>query len=95
MVEGQERRIELTTTTLHEIEESLREVDPETLHEMAYQMAHSHITVCELTSRVGDCAHISEVEVRDRVDGLTVGQLAAVLAPTAWLSIETHHRVGD
>lgn len=41
-----------TTTTLHEVEESLRELDPETLQEMAYQ-AHSHTTICELTSQIG------------------------------------------
>lgn len=82
-------------TTLHEVEESLRKVDPDTLREMAYQAAHSHINVCELTSRVGDCAHIGADEMRDRVDGLTVGQLAALLAPAAWMSIDLHQRLHD
>ena len=81
-------------TTLHQVEESLREVDPETLREMAYRAAHSHINVCELTSRVGGCAHINADDMRDRVEGLTVGQLAALLAPSAWLSIDLHQRLG-
>lgn len=85
----------MTFTTLHQVEESLRDLDPETLHEMAYQAAHSHITICELTSKIGDCAHISSDEVRDRVDALTVNQLAALLAPTAWMSVDLHRRLGD
>lgn len=84
----------MTVTTLHEVEESLRHVDHETLREMAYQAARSHITVCELTSQIGDCAHISADETRDRVDALTDAQLAALLAPTAWMSIDLHSRLG-
>jgi hypothetical protein len=61
---------------------------------MVYQAARSHITVCELTSKVGDCAHIASDETRGRVDGLSVAQLAAILAPTAWMSIDLHHRLG-
>jgi hypothetical protein len=84
----------MTVTTLHEVEESLRQMDPETLREMVFQSAHSHITLCELTSQLGDCAHIAPEETRDRVDGLTVAQLAAILAPTVWISIDLHQRIG-
>lgn len=84
----------MTIATLREIEESLLGMDVETLREMAYRTAHSHITVCELTSKIGDCAHISAEETRDRVEGLTVTQLAAILAPTAWMSIEVHRGIG-
>jgi hypothetical protein len=80
-------------TTLHEIEESLRNVEPDTLREMAYQTAQSHVAVCGLTSQIGDCAHIDMEEIRDRVGGLTGSQLAAILAPTAWLSIEIHRNL--
>lgn len=80
-------------TTLHEIEESLRHVDPETLREMAYQTAHSHVTVCELTSSIGDCAHIEPDDIRDRIGALTSNQLAAILAPPAWLSVEMHREL--
>ncbi|MGD2060384.1 MAG: hypothetical protein PVF87_05945, partial [Acidimicrobiia bacterium] len=62
--------------------------------EMVYQAAHSHITICELTSRVGDCAHIPPDETRDRVDRLTPAELASILAPTAWMSIDLHQRIG-
>jgi hypothetical protein len=81
-------------TTLHETEESLRGVDPDTLREMVYQAARSHITVCQLTSQIGGCAHTSADETRDRVDALSVGEMASVLAPTAWISIELHRRLG-
>lgn len=84
----------MTVTTLHEVEESLRQMDPDTLREMVFQAAHSHITLCELTSRIGDCAHIQPEETRDRVDGLTVAQLASILAPTVWISIDLHQRIG-
>lgn len=77
-------------TTLHEVEEALRDVDPLTLREMAYQIAHSHATVCGLTSSEGECAHVPDQETRDRVDGLTGHELAAMLAPSAWVSIELH-----
>lgn len=82
-------------TTLHEVEESLRGLDPATLQEMAYQAAHSHIAICELTSQVGDCAHIGVDDIRDRVGALTVNQLAGLLAPTTWMSVDLHRRLGD
>ncbi|MFP3881763.1 MAG: hypothetical protein ACLFWH_05540 [Actinomycetota bacterium] len=84
----------MTVTTLHEVEESLRALDPDTLREMVYQTARSHINVCQLTSQVGGCAHISDDETRDRVEAMSVGELAAVLAPTAWISIDLHQRLG-
>ena len=83
----------MNVTTLHEVEESLRELDPETLREMAYQVARSHIDVCELTSTIGDCAHIKADEIRDRVDSSSLAELAGLLAPTAWMSIELHSRL--
>lgn len=82
-------------TTLHQVEEALREMEPDALHEMGYQLARSHVSVCELTSRVGDCAHIGPDDIRDRVDGLTVEQLAALLAPTAWMATDLHERIAD
>ena len=85
----------MTVTTLHEVEESLRALDPDTLREMAYQTARSHISVCQLTSQIGGCSHISGEETRDRVDALSVAELAAVVAPTAWMSIDLHRRLGD
>jgi hypothetical protein len=85
----------MNVTTLHEVEESLRSIDHETLREMAYQVARSHIDVCELTSTIGDCAHIEDDEIRDRVDASTVAELASLLAPTAWTSIELHRRLAD
>jgi hypothetical protein len=84
----------MNVTTLHEIEEVLSHVDPDTLREMVFQTAHSHSTVCELTSQIGGCAHIGPDETRDRVDGLSVAQLTAILAPLAWVSIDLHHRIG-
>ena len=83
----------MNVTTLHEVEESLREIDPQTLKEMGYQVARSHIHVCELTSKIGDCAHISEDDIRDRVDSTSLAELAGLLAPTAWMSIELHRRL--
>jgi hypothetical protein len=85
----------MAVTTLHEVEASLRAFDAETLREMVYQTARSHIHVCQLTSQVGGCAHISEDETRDRIDGMSVGELAAVLAPIAWISIDLHRRLGN
>ncbi|MFP3913713.1 MAG: hypothetical protein ACLFWM_02480 [Actinomycetota bacterium] len=82
------------SVTLHEAEEALRQVEPETLREMGYQLARSHISICELTSRVGDCAHLAGDEVRDRVDALTGDQLATLLAPTAWMAADLHQRLG-
>jgi hypothetical protein len=61
---------------------------------MVYQAARSHITVCQLTSQIGGCAHISADETRDRVNALSVAEMAGVLAPTAWISIELHRRLG-
>ncbi len=84
----------MQATTLHEVEETLRSLPLDTLQEMAYQEAHSHTRLCELTSRVGDCAHISPDETRDRVGALDARQLASLLAPTAWLSVDLHHRLG-
>jgi hypothetical protein len=91
-VDGDEKGDEMTT--LHEIEESLRQLDPDTLREMVFQTAHSHSTVCELTSQIGGCSHIGQEETRDRVGGLSVAALAAILAPVAWVSIHLHDRVG-
>jgi hypothetical protein len=85
----------MTAATLHEVEEALQKVDPGTLREMVYQTAHSHTTVCQLTSQIGGCAHVSAEETRDRVEGLSVAELAGLLAPTAWISIDLHHRLGS
>lgn len=85
----------MSVVTLHEVEEAVRRIEPDTLREMVFQVAHGHTTVCELTSRIGDCAHIDSNEIRDRVDALTVAQLAAILAPSAWMSIDLHRRVSD
>ncbi|GEM_PF-2884604 len=84
----------MQVTTLPGVEEKLQEVDPETLREMVYQIANSHITVCGLTSKIGGCAHVTAEETRDRVDKLSVAQLAAILAPSAWMSIDLHRRIG-
>lgn len=84
----------MQVTTLNEIEEGLRQIDVDPLREMVYQMAHSHVAVCQLTSTVGDCSHISPDEIRDRVAGLAVDRLAEALAPTAWIAIDLHRRVG-
>lgn len=84
----------MTVTTLREIEDSLRQLDPDTLREMVYRIADNHITVCDLTSRVGGCAHVGHEETRDRIEGLSVERLAAILAPTAWMSVDLHRRLG-
>jgi hypothetical protein len=85
----------MKVTTLHEVEEALRELDPDTLREMVFQTARAHAHVCELTSKIGDCAHIGADEMRDRVDALSSAELSAVLAPTAWVAVDLHHRLGD
>ena len=82
----------MKVTTLHEVEEALRGLEPDELHEMAYQMARSHAEVCGLTSRVGGCSHIPGEETRDRVDGMTASELAELLAPTAWIAAQIHSR---
>lgn len=84
----------MTGTTPHEIERSLGDLDQETLREMVYQVAQSHIRVCELTSRVGDCSHIGRDEIRERVEDLELDQMAAILAPTAWMAVDLHRRIG-
>lgn len=84
----------MTGTTPHEIEKSLRDLDQETLREMVYQVARSHIRVCELTSQVGDCAHIGVDEIRGRVKDLDFDQMTAILAPTAWRAVDLHRRIG-
>ena len=85
----------MTVTTLHEVEESLRALGSDTLREMVYQTARSHINVCQLTSQVGGCAHIDAEETRDRVEALSVAEMAGILAPTAWMSIDLYRRLGD
>lgn len=80
----------MRVTTRHEVEVALRSLDHDTLREMAFQEAKSHHAICRLTSRVDDCAHISENETRDRVDALGDDQLAQLLAPTAWMSVLVH-----
>jgi hypothetical protein len=76
--------------TLHEVEDTFRTIDPDTLRKMAHQLAKNHVTVCGLTSREGDCSHIAEEETRDRIDKLDPSQLATLLAPTAWISMHHH-----
>lgn len=85
----------MNVTTLHEVEESLRKLDAESLREMAYQTARGHVKFCELTSQLGGCSHVQADEVRDRVDGLTVGQLAGMLAPAVWTSVDLHTRISE
>jgi hypothetical protein len=80
----------MRVTTLHEVETALRSLDHETLREMAFQEAKSHHAMCRLTSKLNDCAHISDDDTRDRVDGLTDDELAGLLAPTAWMSVLVH-----
>lgn len=84
----------MTGTTPHEIARSLEDLDQETLREMVYQVAQSHIRVCELTSRVGDCSHIARDEIRERVEDLELDQMASILAPTAWMAVDLHRRIG-
>ncbi|HSJ83147.1 MAG TPA: hypothetical protein VLA91_04950 [Acidimicrobiia bacterium] len=85
----------MTVTSLHEVEESLQALDPDMLREMVHRAARSHIAVCELTSQIGGCAHVGADETRDRVDAMSVAELVAVLAPTAWMSIDLHRRLGN
>lgn len=75
-------------TTLHEVEEALRSLDPEDLHEMGYRMALSHKALCGVTSQIGGCGHIEDGDIRDRVDALDTVHLAELLAPMAWVSID-------
>lgn len=84
----------MTGTTPREIERSLEDLDQETLREMVYQVAQSHIRVCELTSRVGDCSHIGRDEIRERVEDLELDRMTAILAPTAWMAVDLHRRIG-
>jgi hypothetical protein len=77
----------MRVVTLDEVEEALRRADPSTLREMAHQLAHSHVALCGLTSREGDCSHIPESATRDRIDGLEVDRLASLLAPSAWTAL--------
>jgi hypothetical protein len=83
----------VNVTTLHQVEESLRKLDVESLREMAYQTARGHVKFCELTSQLGGCPHVQADEVRKRVDGLTVGQLAGMLAPAVWTSMDLQMRI--
>lgn len=85
----------MAATALHEVEESLQALDPDALREMVYKTARSHIDVCQLTSQIGGCAHVSAEETRDRIQGLSVAELAGLLAPTAWMSIDLNRRLGD
>ena len=80
----------MQVTTLHEAEEALRSLDPDTLREMAYQLGRSHTAICRITSKLGEAAHVSEQETRDRIDALGPAELATILAPTAWVSVELH-----
>ena len=83
----------MQVVTLEEVDEALRATDPDTLREMAHQLAQSHVTVCGLTSRAGDCSHIADHETRARIDELDPAQLASLLAPVAWLSLDVHSRL--
>lgn len=84
----------MISTTPQEVQKSLENLDRETLQEMVYQVAQSHIRICELTSQVGDCAHIGRDEIHERVEDLDLGQMTAILAPTAWLAVDLHRRIG-
>ena len=83
----------MRVVTLHEVEEALRKSDPGTLREMAHQLAHSHVAMCGLTSREGDCSHISESATQDRIDGLEVDRLVSLLAPSAWTALWLEERL--
>lgn len=85
----------MQTTTLHQVEERLRGVESDTLREMAFQAARSHAMICGFTSQIGDCAHVAADETRDRIGKLTVPELVTLLAPTAWISIDLHDRIGS
>lgn len=84
----------MQVTTMTEIEEALGGVDPDTLREMAYRMALSHVALCETTSQIGDCAHTDPEMIRDRIEGLERAKLISLLAPHAWLAVDIHHRLG-
>ena len=79
-------------TTLHEVEETLSAMDPETVSDMAYQLAKNHAAICHLTSQVVDCAHVPDEEIRDRVNGMTPAEMVHLVAPMAWVSIDLHTR---
>lgn len=81
-------------TTLQETEELLRGIDPDSLREMVYEVAHSHSSVCQLTSQVGGSAHIGADETRDRINALTVSEMAGILAPTVWISLRLDGLLG-
>lgn len=83
----------MDVTTLHEVERALHGLDPDTLREMGYQVARSHVAVCGLTSAIGGCAHVDLDQIRDRVDGMTPTQLVDLLAPLAWTSIDSRDRI--
>jgi len=53
-VEAEPKETGVQVTTLTEIEEALGGMDPDTLREMAYRMALSHVALCETTSQIGD-----------------------------------------
>jgi hypothetical protein len=84
----------MIATTLPEIEESLRVLDTETLREMMTGLARSHREVCELTSRIGGCAHTDPGELRDRIDRLSVDELVERIAPMIWPALDLHRRIG-
>jgi hypothetical protein len=84
----------MQVSTLQQVEERLREVDPDILREMAFQTARSHARICGFTSQIGDCAHVESDETKDRIGQLTVAELATLLAPTTWVSIDLHNRIG-
>jgi hypothetical protein len=84
----------MQVTTMAEIENALGEMDPDTLREMAYRLALSHVGLCESTSRIGDCAHTTDEAIRDRIEGLERSKLISLLAPHAWLAVDIHHRLG-
>jgi hypothetical protein len=79
--------------TLHEVEGTLRTGDPSPLREITHQTAHSHIALCGLTSKKGDCAHISEEATQDRIDARKVDPLAAMLAPSHWTALWLEERL--
>lgn len=85
----------MQVTTLPEVEQSLRSLDPDTLRYMASQLAHNHARFCALTSSEGDCSHVPDIETQDRIDQMDAAQLASLLAPTAWVSMDLHRRIGD
>jgi len=82
-------------TTLHEIREALGTIDRDILREMGRQLALSHVTVCGFTSQQGDCSHITGGETRARIDKLSLAELADLLAPSVWISIEYHAQLRE